>query len=63
MVVASEINNPLLILESHDFSNHREISMANMDAIVVEEYGDVTKLVAKRVPKLEKSQDYNSLAW
>lgn len=34
--------------------------MANMKAIVVEEYGHM-KLVAKRVPKLEKPQDHDIL--
>ena len=28
--------------------------MANMKAIVIEEYGDVAKLVARRVPKPKK---------
>ena len=39
----------------------REITVANMKAIVVEEYGDIMKLVAKRVPKPEKPQDHDTL--
>lgn len=35
--------------------------MTNMKAIVVEEYGDIMKLVAKRVPKPEKPQDHDIL--
>jgi hypothetical protein len=50
-----------LFLESPGFSTHSEITMANMKAIVVEEHGDVTKLVAKRVPKPEKPQGHDIL--
>jgi hypothetical protein len=54
-------NNPLLVLESPGFSTHREITMANMKAIVVEKYGDTVKLVTKRVPKPEKPQGHDIL--
>jgi hypothetical protein len=56
-----KFNNPLLVLESPGFSTHREITRANMKAIVVEEYGDIMKLVARRVPKPEKPQDHDIL--
>jgi hypothetical protein len=56
-----KFNNPLLVLESPGVSTHREVTMANMKAIVVEEYGDIMKLVAKRVPKPEKPQDHDIL--
>jgi hypothetical protein len=49
-------------LETPGFSTDRDITMANMKAIVVEEYGDIMKLVAKRVPKPEKPQDHDILA-
>jgi hypothetical protein len=56
-----KFNNPLLVLESLGISTHREVTMANMKAIVVEEYGDIMKLVAKRVLKPEKPQDHDIL--
>lgn len=35
--------------------------MVDMKAIVVEDYGDISKLIAKRVPKPESPQDYDIL--
>jgi NADPH:quinone reductase-like Zn-dependent oxidoreductase len=35
--------------------------MANMKAIMVEEYSDIMKLVVKRVPRPEKPQDHDIL--
>jgi len=57
-----KFSTPLLVLETPGFSTDRDITMANMKAIVVEEYGDIMKLVAKRVPKPEKPQDHDILA-
>jgi hypothetical protein len=56
-----KFNNPLIVLESPGFGTHREITRANVKALMVEEYGGIMKLVAKRVPKLERPQDHDIL--